>query len=191
MSFYRALAGSMLVSWFAIAGGRANAAAVFADTVLVRGPEFLTKLELPPLDSPGTYKVTATDLKWLDTPLEALSFGIFTSTQAIKSMQGPGTFEFYRAGSDKLFLQVYAKTVGPRYAGLVSVYVENEQAPVPLPASIVLLASAIGGAASIGGMRRLRNRLGAGRILPRVGTLWRVSRCLLFDAPREAGLLGV
>jgi hypothetical protein len=136
MSHSRFLVASLLALWLALPGGRAHAAAVFSDTVLVKGPEYLTVLELP-LDAIGSYKVTATDLKWLNAPLQALSFGVFTSTQSLGSLQGPGTLEFYKAGSDKVFLQIYAKTTAPKYAGLVSVVVDSKVAPVPLPSSLV------------------------------------------------------
>ena len=145
MSYLRLVAASMLAVWIAIPGGRAHATPVFSDTVLVKGPEYLTVLELP-LDTIGNYKVTAADLKWLNAPLQALSFGVFTSTQSLGSLQGPGTLEFYKASADKVFLQIYAKTAAPKYAGLVSVIVEHGASPVPLPSSVVLLVSGIGGA---------------------------------------------
>jgi len=144
MSYSRPFAASVLALVLAFSAARADAAAVFTDTVLVKGPEYLTVLELP-LDAIGSYKVTATDLNWLNTPLQALSFGVFTSTQSLGSLQGPGTLEFYKAGSDNVFLQIYARTTAPKYAGLVSVVVESKLAPVPLPSSLVLLVSGIGG----------------------------------------------
>jgi hypothetical protein len=144
MTHFRVLAASLLAGWLVLTEGAAHAAAVFADTVLVKGPEYLTVLELP-LDTVGNYKITATDLKWLNAPLQALSFGVFSATQSLGSLQGPGTFEFYKASSDKVFLQVYAKTSAPKYAGLVSMIVEHSAPPVPLPASLLLLVSGLGG----------------------------------------------
>ena len=144
MSHSRPFAASVLALVLALSAARADATAVFADTVLVKGPEYLTVLELP-LDAIGSYKVTTSDLKWLNTPLQALSFGVFTSTQSLGSLQGPGTLEFYKAGSDNVFLQIYARTTAPKYAGLVSVVVESKLAPVPLPSSLVLLVSGVGG----------------------------------------------
>jgi hypothetical protein len=143
MSYSRLLTVSVLALWLALPAGRAHATAVFSDTVLVKGPEYLTVLQLP-LDTAGSYKVTATDLKWPSTPLQALSFGVFTSTQSLGLMQGAGTLEFYKAGSDKIFLQIYAKTSAPKYAGLVGVVVESNV--VPLPSSLVLLVSGVAGA---------------------------------------------
>jgi hypothetical protein len=143
MLWMRALVGSLLVVWLAARVEPAQAVAVFSDTVLVKGPQYLNSIELP-LASTGTYTITATDLEWFGAPLEALSFGVFTATQSLKTMQGPGTLEFFKAGADKVFLQLYARTSGPKFAGLVSVQVDG-QAPVPLPASLVLLVSALGG----------------------------------------------
>ncbi len=144
MFHLRMLTGLMLAAWLAIPGGSAHAVAVFSDAVLVKGPEYLTVLELP-IDAIGNYKVTATDLKWLDTGIKALSFGVFTSGQLLKSQQGPGTFEFYKASSDKVFLQVYAQNNAPKFAGLVSIMVETTAA-VSLPSSLVLLMSGIAAA---------------------------------------------
>jgi hypothetical protein len=145
MFYVRMLAGALIVAWLAIPGGRAHATAVFSDTVLARGPENLTVVELP-IDAIGNYEVTATDLQWLGTSLQALSFGVFTSGQLLKSMQGPGTFEFYKASSDKVFLQIYSRTTAPKFAGLISVLVESAAPPVPLPSSLLLLVSGIGAA---------------------------------------------
>jgi hypothetical protein len=143
MYHFRFLTGSLIALWLALPAGRADATAVFADTVLVKGPEYLTVLQLP-IDAVGTYKVTATDLKWLGVPLQALSFGVFAATDSLGSLRGPGTFEFYKASSDKVFLQIYAQTTAPKYAGLVSILVETSAPPVPLPSSAVLLMSALG-----------------------------------------------
>ena len=155
MSHLRMLTGLILSAWLSMPGGSAHAAAVFSDAVLVKGPEYLTVLELP-IDSIGNYKVTATDLKWLDTDIKALSFGVFTSGQLLKSQQGPGTFEFYKASSDKVFLQVYAQNNAPKFAGLVSIVVETTAA-VALPSSLVLLLSGIS-AALVFRKRALRPR---------------------------------
>ena len=146
MSYSRLFTTSVLALWLALPSGRAHAVAIFGDTVLVKGPEYLTVLELPLDAVAASYKVTATDLKWLDAPLQALSFGVFTSTGSLGTLQGPGTLEFYKASSDKVFLEIYAKTAAPKYAGLVSVIVEPKVAPVALPSSIVLLWSGLGGA---------------------------------------------
>jgi len=145
MSYLRMLTGLLLAAWVAIPGGPVHAVAVFSEAVLVKGPEYLTVLELP-IDAIGNYKVTATDLKWLDTEIKALSFGVFTSGQLLKSLQGPGTFEFYKASSDKVFLQVYAQNNAPKFAGLVGIVVEAGTAVVGLPSSLVLLMSGIAAA---------------------------------------------
>jgi hypothetical protein len=154
MSVTRAVLCSLVMLWAAGCAAPAGAAMLFSDTVLVKGREYLTVVELP-LDSIGTYKITATDLKWFGTPLEALSFGVFTATQPVSSLQGPGTLEFFKAGPGKVFLQLYARATGPRFAGLVTLQAEG-QPPVPLPASVLLLASALGAGALARGAKRLR-----------------------------------
>lgn len=146
----------LAVVLLAAAAAPARAALVFSDAVLVRGPENLTSLELP-LDAIGTYRVTATDLRWFGAPLQALSFGVFTATQPLQIMSGAGTLEFFKASPGKIFLQIYTQTVGPQLASLIAVQVEDT-APVPLPASLLLLASALGGGALLRTGRRLRAR---------------------------------
>jgi hypothetical protein len=110
---------------------------------LARGPEYAAAFELPTVAS-GTYRVTATDLNWLNVPLQALTFGVFTATGSIKSMVGAGTLEFFHAGTGKVFLQLYARTGVGKSAGLVSMQVDSVAAVVPLPASLWLLLSALG-----------------------------------------------
>lgn len=153
------------LSWFgvwfvaaAIVSSPARAAEGYSNTVLVSGRESLEVFALP-FDAPGSYRVTATDLRWLNTPLEALSFGVFSSTQAIETRSGAGTLEFFKAGPGKVFLQLYARTTGPRYSGLVSLRGEAV-AVVPLPASLLLLASALAAAALPQLGRRFRAALG-------------------------------
>jgi hypothetical protein len=117
----------------------ACATTVYADTVLVSGAESLSVFELP-LDAPGGYRVTATDLGWLNTSLQTLSFGVFTSTQTLATGSGPGTIEFFYAGAGPVYLQLYARTTALHPAGLIGI---NAATVVALPSSIVLLLSAM------------------------------------------------
>jgi hypothetical protein len=132
----------MGVVLFAIAVlGKAEAAVVYSDTLLVRAPAFATAIELS-LPTSGTYRVTATDLNWFNVPLQALSFGVYTSTTSLASRVGAGTLEFFNAGQGKVFLQIYAVTAPGKSAGLVSL--QAESMVVALPASLWLLLSALG-----------------------------------------------
>src|SRR5262245_32218677 len=130
----------------AAAASAAEAAVVYSDTVLARAPEYLSTTELA-LPSQGTYRITATDLKYLNAPLSALSFGAYTSTAPLKTMVGAGALEFYWAGSSKVFLQLYARTAVGKSAGLIGVQVTSVVAVVPLPKSVWFLLSALLGAA--------------------------------------------
>ncbi len=154
----------MLVNWVRIVAlvvsvaacaGTAEATVVYSDTVLVRAPEFASVIELPTPTMAGNYRVTATDLNWLGAPLQALSFGVFTATAPIQSKVGAGTLEFFYGGADNLFLQLYAKTGLGKSAGLVGLQADCV-AVVPLPATLWLLLSALGGA---GAWRSLRSRV--------------------------------
>lgn len=121
--------------------GAAGAVQVYSDTLLATGPEYATSIGLS-LPSPGNYSVTATDLRWLNASLEALSFGVYTATAPLSTAVGAGTLEFFNAGYDKLFLQVYVKPAAGKSAALVGLKVDA--AVVPLPASAWLLLSALG-----------------------------------------------
>ncbi len=143
------------VVFVAACAGTAEATVVYSDTVLVRAPEFASVVELPTPTLAGNYRVTATDLNWLGVPLQALSFGVFTATTPIESKVGAGTLEFFYGGADKLFLQLYAKTALTKSAGLVGLQADYV-AVVPLPATLWLLLSALGGA---GTWRSLRWRV--------------------------------
>ena len=144
-----------LVLFAAACAGTVEATVVYSDTVLVRAPEFVSVVELPTPTVAGNYRVTATDLNWLGVPLQALSFGVFTATAPIQSKVGAGTLEFFYGGADKLFLQLYARTGLGKSAGLVGLQTDCV-AVVPLPATLWLLLSALGGA---GAWRSLRSRV--------------------------------
>jgi hypothetical protein len=128
---------------FAASAGAAEATVVYSDTVLARGPEFATAIELG-ANGPGLYRVTATDLHWLGAPLAALSFGAFTATAPIKTLAGAGTLEFFHSGESKTYLQLYARPAAGKSAGLIALTVDV--AVVALPASLWLLLSALGAA---------------------------------------------
>jgi hypothetical protein len=133
-------------SWTALllaaSTGSAHAAMLYSSTVLVKGPEVLKTIELP-AEASGDYRITATDLKWFGNASPLLTLGLFTSTDRIKTMQGPGVLDFFKApGMGKVFLQIYVKTSGPQFADLLTVQLE-QQAVVPLPASILLLGSGL------------------------------------------------
>jgi hypothetical protein len=119
--------------------------------VTVLGQEYLGVLELP-VDAPGRYDVTVTDLKWFNVPLDTLKFTLFTATAPIASSQTAGTIEFFHASEEKVFLQLYAKPAAPRYAGLIGVQATSV---VPLPASLWLLGSGLAGLFATGRLRAL------------------------------------
>ncbi|HZF30376.1 MAG TPA: hypothetical protein VE907_14760 [Gammaproteobacteria bacterium] len=139
--------------------GAAHATTLYSGTLLASGPEFLTSLELPVLEPQGEYKVTVTDLKWFNTPAQALSFGVFTAAGPVKTSPTAGTLQFFK-GPGKVSLLVYAKLGGPRFADLFGLTVEDTVV-VALPSSFLLLASALGGSVLLKRRRRIRSAAGA------------------------------
>lgn len=131
------LVAVLAIGW----GSAAQAAVVYSDTVLARGPEHASITELA-LAGPGSYQITTTDLRWLNAPLDALSFGAFTTTAPIETMVGAGTLEFFYGGQGKVFMQLYARPGSGKSAGLIGVQVTSV-AVVALPASMWLLLSAL------------------------------------------------
>lgn len=124
------------------AAQRAQATVVFSDTVLAKGPEFATVIDLA-LPAAGQYRITATDLNWFKVPLQALSFGVFTATGSLVTHAGGGTLDFFNAGHQKVFLQVFVRAAPGKSAGLIALQAEDV-AVVALPASLWLLLSAFG-----------------------------------------------
>src|SRR5262249_49607886 len=107
----------VLVSILAICGPACASMLPYNDTVLVTGPEYLAKFDLP-VDGAGRYQVTATDLKYLNKALDTLWFGVFTATQPLATRQGAGTLEFFlSSASEKVSLQIYAKPAAGLSAG--------------------------------------------------------------------------
>jgi len=148
MSLCRAMLGLMSIAWLALPVGTAQASGVHSETVLVRGPEFLSVLLLP-LDNLGSYKITTKDLtsEWLEgaTPLGGLQFSVGTSGKTLASVEGLGTFQFFKSTSENMYLNIYGHAFAPDFAGLVGVTFEEDVAPVGLPGSLGLLASSLVG----------------------------------------------
>jgi hypothetical protein len=157
------MAGALLAALL-VAAQAVEADVVYTDRVLITGSESLQVFEMP-FDAPGSYRITATDLRWPTAELAALSFGAFTATESLATRSGAGTLEFFMAGPGRVFLQLYARTAGPEYAGLVAIQGESV-AVVPLPASLVLLLSALGAAALPSLGRRARELIGEPEPMP-------------------------
>jgi FkbM family methyltransferase len=139
---------AVLATW----SSAVEATVVYSGTTLARGPEFASTTELP-LGGAGMYQITTTDLRWLNAPFAALTFGAFTATAPIKTMTTAGTLEFFYGGQGKVFLQLYARPASGKSAGLIGVEV-NQVAVVALPASLWLLLSAL----SVAGFWRWQER---------------------------------
>jgi hypothetical protein len=137
----RALCLVIVVAALAASISTAEATVVHSDALLARG-EFPSSTEMN-FVGPRTYRITAADLHWLNSPLSALRFGAFTPGPPPKQMFGAGTLEFFYAGRSRvLFFRFYGRHgwgwfVLPHGGHVTSA------APVPLPASLWLLSSAL------------------------------------------------
>ena len=133
------MAGAALIFANAVAASTVS----FSDTALLHGKESLALIELP-FDMPGTYSVKASPIEWIGKP-EQLTIGVFTATEPIKTLSAAGTIEFFKAGAEKVFIQIYARSAVTNYAGLVGI--SADCTVVPLPPSGWLLGGSLSGLA--------------------------------------------
>src|SRR5262245_4946017 len=107
-----------------VAGSAAAEQVLYSSTIRAAGsaaaPEFLTSIEMP-ITAAGDYRSTTKDWRGFDVPLQALSFGVYTSKGKIAGREGAGILDFFNPGQGKIFLQIYALTSGSHYAGLIGV----------------------------------------------------------------------
>jgi len=68
-----------------------------------------------------------------------------TSGKTLASMEGLGSFQFFKSTSENMYLNIYGHAFAPDFAGLVGVTYEEGVAPVGLPGSLGLLASSLVG----------------------------------------------
>ena len=146
--------GYAVLLLYAVAATVAQASTVLvADTTLVTGSQSATFSFQAP--GPGTVSVQLANLDWPQA-LSSLSFmaatpsSVLTSGSLISSTQ---SFAFQVAAGGNYFTDVMAVAGGPLDLGAYSFYLTfTPAAPVPLPASGVLL---LGGVACLVGLLRL------------------------------------
>jgi hypothetical protein len=146
-------AGIMLVA--AIAGiGSAGAAQVLYDgSGFVQGQQsFVQSFNI---SGPGTLTVTLSNVAWPEQ-LASLNMVLGTTSGLLGPEMGAGT-ETFKVTGGRVFAQWFGVAQGPLDLGVYSmniVFQSNGVTPVPLPASIALLAS---GLLLLGWQRRHRN----------------------------------
>lgn len=115
---------------------------LFQGSQLVQGSvAMVTPLQL---DTGGTLSLTLTDMNFPEA-LGALSFAVSDANTLLKSMDGPGIMTLDVAGPVTLYADVFATAQGPANVGLYNLQVAfTSVAPVPLPASGLLLAMVLG-----------------------------------------------
>jgi len=133
----------------------ADGAVVYSDVFFAKGPYDARATELP-LGERGVYRITVADLRWQDVALRCLTFGVFTATAPIQTMDGAGTFEFFYTGRGEVFLALFATPAHGKRVGLIGVEVTSvtSAAVVALPASLWLLLSGLTAAVFWGWLQR-------------------------------------
>jgi hypothetical protein len=92
------------------------------------------------LDTAGSLSLTVTDMNFPES-LGALSFAVTDANTLLKSMDGPGVMTLDVAGPVTLYADVFATAQGAANVGLFNLQIAfTSVAPVPLPASGLLLA---------------------------------------------------
>ena len=93
------------------------------------------------VSGPGTLTVTLTDMVW-PVALASLDMTVGTAQGLLGPEVGVGTNSFQVNGGGQVIAQWFGTAQGPLDAGVYGLKIEFT--PVPLPASIVLLLSALG-----------------------------------------------
>jgi hypothetical protein len=115
---------------------------LFQGSQLVQGSTaMVTTLEL---ESAGTLSFTLSDMKFPEL-FGALSFAVTDANESLGQMTGPGVMTLDVAGPTTLYADVYATAQGAANVGLFNLQVSfASAAPVPLPASGLMLAMILG-----------------------------------------------
>ncbi len=104
--------------------------------------------------SGGTFSVSLADPAF-PTPLAQLSFAATTTSAVLARMSGPGTMSFDVTEAGTYYATVFGATQAPLSLGLYSLRVSF--APVPLPAAVWFMLSALGALATV--TQRKRHQL--------------------------------
>lgn len=89
------------------------------------------------------FVLTLTDFEYTN-PFKKLSVLVTTATDVIGKLVEPGVFEFSLDSLDTIYLNLFGKVSGKHPLGLYGVELKAiPSAPVPLPAGILLLLSAL------------------------------------------------
>jgi hypothetical protein len=120
-----------------------------ADTVLYDGSGFMrgtqTFSDTFNLTAPGTLTVTLSNMAW-PQPLASLNFLLSSDNGMMGPEMGAGTYSFNIAAGGNVFAQWFGTAQGPLNAGVYGLKIEFQPlggTVVPLPASVVLLLSAL------------------------------------------------
>jgi hypothetical protein len=141
-----------------LAAAIAGSGSVKASEVLYSSTAFLTGrqsfVESLDISGPGTLTVTLTNIAW-PQQLASLNMVLGTASGLLGPEMGAGTETFDVTGG-RIFAQWFGTAQGPLDVGVYSINIafQPNGVPVPLPASVALLAS---GLAFLAWQRRRRN----------------------------------
>ena len=145
---------SMMI--MAVLGANAEAATVaYEDVDFIRGVGY--RSDSFTVETAGSYRVTLTDFS-IPSAFEELNLTISTNKNVIDRVDGFGQFDFEAEIGTTYFANLYGDAGGSLDLGLYGISVEavgGTVAPVPVPASLFMLASALAvlGAFGRGGSR--------------------------------------
>lgn len=142
----RRRAAALTLAAALLATGAAQADQIFSSSQLIQGTSVITSVNYQfAVAGPGVLSVDLADLTW-PTSLSDLSFTLSTASTVIGQFSGAGTQTFDVPASGTLYAYVTGEATdpaaGPDYG--VGLYTLNVGfTPVPLPAALSLLFSAL------------------------------------------------
>lgn len=160
--FSLVVAGAILAGSLFASSAQASTVA-YEDVGFIRGVGF--ENDSFTVDSNGKYRVTLTDFNFPNS-FDELQLMVSTYDTPINTIVGAGAFDFDAKVGTTYFTNVYGVAGGPLDLGLYGIGVEalNSSVPaVPLPASLLLMSSAL---VALGAFGRGGRGLDAGSALP-------------------------
>jgi hypothetical protein len=139
---FLAASALMLAAWMMpLAAARAGTVLLDSSMVIQGAGSYVQSFDLA---TSGTLTFTLTSIPWLD-PVTDLTGFLTTSAGVLGKSMGPGS-ESFKVTSGTVYAHWFGDAAGTFDAGVVGVKIvfQPGATPVPLPASLLLLLSALG-----------------------------------------------